>query len=80
MFYQVFIAELIQDIAHKYTLTAKEKDISIRPIFIQDSPLVCADVALIDRVLQNLIDNAIKFTSKGGVITIELNKKMKIIS
>ena len=70
-----FIAELIQDIIHKYSLTAKEKDIEIRPVFIQDSPLVCADVALIDRVLQNLVDNAIRFTPKGGVITIELNKK-----
>jgi len=70
-----FIAELIQDITHKYSLTAKEQDIEIRPVFIQDSPLVCADIALIDRVLQNLIDNAIRFTPRGGVITIELNKK-----
>jgi signal transduction histidine kinase len=33
-------------------------------------PLAWADAELIERVLQNLIDNAIKFTPTGGVVRV----------
>jgi signal transduction histidine kinase len=69
-----FITELIQDISHKYQILAKKKGIAIKLSTPNDLPLVNADVALIDRVIQNLIDNAIKFTPEGGSINIELNK------
>ncbi|MCK5703607.1 MAG: sensor histidine kinase, partial [Cyclobacteriaceae bacterium] len=36
-------------------------------------PLVFADIALVDRVIQNLMDNALKFTSEGGMITLLLS-------
>ncbi|GAB4286241.1 MAG: ATP-binding protein [Ignavibacteriaceae bacterium] len=70
-----FITELIQDVSHKYQLLAKEKGIAIKLLAPKEIPLVHADLALIDRVLQNLIDNAIKFTPEGGSITIELNNE-----
>jgi signal transduction histidine kinase len=69
-----FITELIQDISHKYQIIAKKKGIAIKLTTQNDLPLVNADLALIDRVIQNLIDNAIKFTPEGGSINIELNK------
>lgn len=68
------VAELVQDIANKYRIIAKEKGISINTVLSKSLPLVEADVALIDRVLQNIIDNAIKFCSQGDVINIELNE------
>ncbi len=67
------MAELIQDISDKYRIIAKEKGISINTIYSKNLPLVEADLALIDRVLQNLIDNAIKFCHTGDVITLELS-------
>jgi len=36
--------------------------------------LVYADIALIDRALQNIIDNAIAHCKKGDVITLELSR------
>ncbi len=69
-----FISELIQDISHKYQILAKKKGIALKLTTPSDLPLVNADVALIDRVIQNLIDNAIKFTPEGGSINIELNR------
>jgi K+-sensing histidine kinase KdpD len=43
---------------------------------LNDKPcLVYTDVRLIERVLQNLIDNAIKYTPKKGEITLQINSK-----
>lgn len=69
------MTELIQDIIHKYELLAREKGVILEPQLSKDLSIVEADVALIERVLQNLIDNAIKFTPKGGTITVSIDKK-----
>ena len=68
------MAELVQDVAGKYRLIAQEKGISINTILSKSLPLVYADIALIDRVLQNIIDNAIKYCKKGDYINIELDQ------
>ena len=42
----------------------------------KDVPIVKADISLIDRVLQNLIDNAVKFCKEGDYINIEINPEV----
>ncbi len=67
------IAELVQDIIQKFSIIAREKQIDISTS--QPSPklpFVEADIRLIERALENLIDNAIRFTPKSGKIMIEL--------
>lgn len=66
-----FINELIQDVAQKYLILARRKGVLIQSVISNNIKLVNADVALIERVLQNLIDNALKFTPEGGTITIK---------
>lgn len=68
-----FINELIDDITQKYSILAKEKGISIKADIQSEPCLVYADVSLIERVLQNLIDNALKFTPENGKITMQIN-------
>ena len=41
------------------------------PVVDNNVPMVHADISLIERVLQNLMDNAIKFSKDGGIVTIE---------
>lgn len=67
-----FLSELVQDIYQKYQLLAQEKNIHLHPILIQNQALVKGDIAMIERVLQNLIDNALKYTPPKGTISIEL--------
>ena len=67
------IAELVHDVANKYRLDSQKKGISINTVLSKDIPLVEADISLIDRVLQNLLDNAIKFCKEGDYINIEID-------
>lgn len=66
------ITELVQDNVQKYNILAQEKNIKIKTKIPTDLPLVFADLSLIDRVLQNLLDNALKFTPEKGSIEIEI--------
>lgn len=68
------VTELVQDIGQKYLIIAEQKAIRFHCILPRDLPLIRADIAMIDRVVQNLVDNAIKFTPSGGAVTIELRK------
>jgi signal transduction histidine kinase len=71
---QFLLSELVSDILMAYELKAKEKGITLSLNTEGNLPPVFADIALTERVLQNLIDNAFKFTSNGGSITIQLQQ------
>jgi signal transduction histidine kinase len=68
------ISELVSDISNKYKLVAESKNIKIETSLSKELPPVYGDLSLIERVLQNLIDNALKFTPDGGEIKIETTK------
>lgn len=70
------ISELVSDISNKYKLIAETKNIAIQTTLSKELPPVFADISLIERVLQNLIDNALKFTPSGGKIEIKTKKSM----
>jgi signal transduction histidine kinase/cbb3-type cytochrome oxidase subunit 3 len=54
------IAELLQDVAAKYVMICAEKDIEIQTNLSENTPWVKADLKLVDRVFQNLLDNAVR--------------------
>lgn len=66
------ITELVSDIANKYRIISQKKGVSINTFLPTDLPMIEADILLIDRVLQNLIDNAIKFCKEGDYINIDI--------
>lgn len=69
------IAELVYDIANKYRIISQKKGISVNTVIAKEVPLVEADISMIDRVLQNLIDNAVKYCKEGDTINIEIDTK-----
>lgn len=62
------ITDLIYDLHAKYTVLTKEKEIDFNVLVNGKVPLIFADVSLVERVLQNLLDNALKFTPEHGKI------------
>ena len=68
------IEELAQDIFHKYQILSTKKGVQMDLKLDEKLPLVFADISLVERVMQNLMDNALKFTPIGGKVTIEINK------
>jgi len=66
------LAELLYDVMAKFTLTLQKKSIkmSIKPEI--SNVLVHSDIGKLERILSNLIDNAIRHTSKNGNIIIEI--------
>jgi signal transduction histidine kinase len=70
------LVELIQDILQKFQLTAEKNKIQLRMDAAEGLPLAFADIGLCERVFENLIDNAIRYTPEHGSISVsaELNK------
>jgi len=70
-----YIGELAQDVVAKYQILTKEKNIALSLDMpnITRLPMVFADLGLVERVIQNLMDNAVKFTPNNGKITLQIN-------
>jgi len=64
------VSELIQDVVQKFELDAQQRRLTIRAEVDGDLPFVNGDIALVERVLQNLIDNALRHTPAGGTVTV----------
>ena len=67
------MSELAQDVSQKFKLKAKNKNILLETNIPESPAFVSADIGLIQRVLENLLDNAIKYTPEGGKVEIALN-------
>jgi signal transduction histidine kinase len=72
--------ELVQDVVQKFQLIAKEKDINILANIGKALPFAYADIALIERALENLIDNAVRHTPKEGTVSIVMSHENKHIT
>lgn len=67
---QVAMDEVIQNAMELYSHIAKKKDISIKLNLECSSPQVTGDRGMLGTVMRNLIANAVKFTPRGGTVTV----------
>ncbi len=68
------LAELLQDIHQKNIIIAKTKRIKFNLNFEENIPFITADIGMMEKILQNLLDNAFKFTPEEGEVNINLKK------
>lgn len=74
--YEVFsMAELMQDVSMEFKHLCEANDITLAVKVPDTHCLVSADIGLMQRVLENLISNAVKHTEPKGQVTIMLSLK-----
>ena len=66
------MADLVQDLFHKLELAAEARQQRLLADIAPGLPAVTADLAMMERVLTNLLDNAIRHTPAGGDIVVKL--------
>ena len=68
------ISELLQDIAQKFQLSAAQRQVRIDTHFTPSMLLVNADIGLIERVLENLIENALRHCPSGTAVRLSAER------
>jgi signal transduction histidine kinase len=66
------LVDLIQDVFEKFELPAQSRGVRLDADIAPRLPNVRADLGMIERVLTNLLDNAIRHTPKDGAVTVRL--------
>ena len=70
------LQETVMAVLRAHQIQARKKRIRLQAEFDPDAPdTLEADRSLFQRALQNLVDNAIKFTPEGGRVTIRVRPK-----
>jgi signal transduction histidine kinase len=66
------VYELISDIIQKYYLVLKDKNVELKYDITNDLGLAFGDIKYIDRLIQNLFDNAVRYVNIGGFIKVTI--------
>ncbi|WP_144630731.1 sensor histidine kinase [Bordetella genomosp. 13] len=69
------LADLVQDVFQKFELAAEARQVALRARFDAPPPPVRADLGLIERVLSNLLDNALRHVPAAGDIEIAMTPR-----
>jgi signal transduction histidine kinase len=69
------IAELAQDVALKLAPQAEKAGVSLVVEPVSELPLVSCDIAMMERVLTNLMENALRFTPSAGSVRVALSAR-----
>ena len=65
------LSELLQDIAQKFALVAADKAVRLVTTAQPQELFVSGDIGMIETVITNLLDNAIRHTPAGGSVSLE---------
>lgn len=66
------LGELVQDVVQEFQLAAQKKGVVLKAELQNDTPFVRADIGMMERVLENLIENALRYTPNGGTVTVSM--------
>ena len=75
---KIDLNELVVNIIYIVEISAKKKNIIVYPE-IPENTYVYVDVNIISTVIRNLLSNALKFTEKGGKVTITSVEKDNLV-
>jgi signal transduction histidine kinase len=71
-FEEFSLTELIHDVVQEFELQAEDAEVSLQVDPPDQAVSVYADISLIQRVLENLVGNALRYTPEGGKVSISV--------
>ncbi|MFT6716076.1 MAG: signal transduction histidine kinase [Saprospiraceae bacterium] len=71
---KVNLSELLNDIVGRYQILANKKEISLT-LKVEGVSYVQIDIALMERAIQNLVENALKFTAERGEVKLKVSEQ-----
>jgi two-component system OmpR family sensor kinase len=74
------LGELVQDVIQKFRLRAEDKKIRVITNISIGVPMVDGDIGLIERVIENLVDNALSHTPEEGTVSIVLSPAKEVVT
>ncbi len=78
-FSQVSLAIIVKRISEFYDALAEDKGLTLTQS-VENDAIIFADTPQIERLVANLLDNAIKYTAEGGTVSIELKPHQNAVS
>jgi signal transduction histidine kinase len=72
---RVEITELAQDIVTQFQSLASEGGVQLRLHVDPKTPAALADIGMLETVLQNLLENAVRHTPRGGVVIVSVAQR-----
>ena len=66
------LPDVVQDVLQKFSRDAGQKGVDLCADIPDHLPLAIGDVGLIERVLEQLVENALRYTDSGGTVTVRL--------
>lgn len=73
------VAELLQDVALGFRIRAREGGVKLHMLLDMESVLAVADIELIERVMGNLLENAMRYTPAGGHVRMEMSVERALV-
>lgn len=69
------LVELVHDLVVKFRPTAAERGLTLRADLKSDLPSVQGDIGQVERLLSNLIENALENTPPGGEVVVRVRQR-----
>ncbi len=69
------LAELAQDVVMKFKPRAEKMAVTLKAKLPPQMPMVHADIGMMERVLSNLIENALQYTPEQGTVHVGLRRE-----
>ncbi|MCE9659325.1 MAG: HAMP domain-containing histidine kinase [Burkholderiales bacterium] len=69
------VGELASDVVQKFALAAREREITLEVLAAPDTAPAEADLRLTERVLENLVGNALRHTPRGGRVQVRVSPR-----
>ena len=74
------VAELVQDLVQKFRLGAEKRGVRLKSVLAGPPVRVGGDIAMVETVLENLIENAMRHTPRGGEIRVEVEPRAERVA